>query len=365
MRICSIVNSLTTGGAEVLVTALSAEFARLGDRPLVIALCDAQTVGNSCETEQRMVRELKAAGGEYVSLGLSARRNPLAGAARLRNALSPLKPQIIHAHTVRALPMLTLARAGTPVLLTHHNTRLPFPPWMFKLCDLMTDGYVAIGAEVESILREHAGKPIVRIPNAASRLFEPGGPRTLGLAQKTVLSVGAISRQKNYGLLIEVAEALKSAGTPDPLPRFRIAGGGADLPALKARVAERGLNDLIEFLGERSDVPELMQDSDLYLNLSLYEGMPITLLEAMASGLPIVASDVPGNRELVEDGENGKKAPLGDADAIARAISSVLSDPDLYRGLSEGSIRKSADFSIERAAQRHRELYESLASIPE
>lgn len=365
MRICSIVNSLTTGGAEVLVAALSAEFARLGDQSLVVALCDAETVGNSFETEQRMVREIEAAGGEFVSLGLSASRNPLAGALSLRRALSGFGPRIIHAHTVRALPMLTLARAGAPVLLTHHNTRLPFPPWMFKLCDLMTDGYVAIGAEVEGILAEHARKPIVRIPNAASRLFKAGDPRKSGPQPKAILSVGAISEQKNYGLLIEVADALRRNHLLDPNPRLRVAGGGSDLPSLRAKVSERGLEDWVEFLGERSDVPELMQSSDLYLNVSLYEGMPLTLLEAMASGLPIVATDVPGNRELVEDGANGTKAPLGDAEAIARAIETVLSDSDLYERLSRGAICKSGDFSIERCAERHKDLYRSLATIPE
>lgn len=365
MRICSIVNSLTTGGAEVLVSALSAEFARLGDRPLVIALCDAQTVGNSRETEQRMAQEIEAAGGEFVSLGLPVSRNPLAGAKGLKKALSRFSPQIVHAHTVRALPMLALARTHAPVLLTHHNTRLPFPPWMFRLCDRMTNGYVAIGAEVESILQNHARKPIVRIPNAASRMFKTGDPRSLGPARKTILSVGAISRQKNYELLIEVAEALKTANAFDQIPRFRVAGGGAELLSLKAKVAERQLDDVVEFLGERSDVPQLMQDSDLYLNVSLYEGMPLTLLEAMASGLPIVATDVPGNRELVNDEVNGMKAPLGDADAISKAISAVLSDRELYESLSKGAIMKSEDFSIETAAKKHRELYESFVSVSE
>lgn len=362
MRICSIVNSLTTGGAEVLVAALSAEFARLGDCPLVIALCDAKTLGNSLETEKRMAREIETAGGEYVSLGLSASRNPLTGGQKLKGALKDFLPHIVHAHTVRALPMAAFARSSAPVLLTHHNTKLPFPPWMFRVCDLMTHGYVAIGNEVENILNQHARKPIVRIPNAASRLFKAGDPRKLGSGPKSILSVGAISQQKNYGLLIEVAEALRQARSLDPLPQLRVAGAGSELSMLQASVNERGLDKVVEFLGERSDVPDLMRQSDLYLNVSLYEGMPLTLLEAMASGLPIVASDVPGNRELVEDGVNGAKAALGDAKAIAEAVTTLLSNSDLYARLSKGAIAKSADYSIERCAERHRELYSSLAA---
>lgn len=364
MRICSIVNSLTTGGAEVLVEALSAEFAQHDDCSLVIALCDAQTVGNSLETEQRMVERIRSAGGEFVSLGLSASRSPLVGARQLRQALPEFGPDVVHAHTVRALPMLALARAEAPVVLTHHNTKLPFPSWMFRICDLMTQSYVAIGADVEEILQRHARKPIVRIPNATSRSFQAGEPRVLCEGPKTILSVGAISQQKNYPLLIEVARALKSASKGDPLPQFRIAGAGSDLAALQAKASECGVDDIVEFLGERSDVPDLMRGSNLYLNVSLYEGMPLTLLEAMASGLPIVATDVLGNRELVEDGANGLKAPLGNAKAIGQAISRIFADAELYPRLSAGSIEKSAEFSIERTAQRHRDLYANLALTP-
>ncbi len=364
MRICSIVNSLTTGGAEVLVAALSGEFARHGDRPLVIALCDAETVGNSLETEQRMARQIRASGGEFVSLGLSAARNPIAGARRIRRVLLEFGPEIIHAHTVRSLPMLTLARVEAPTVLTHHNTKLPFPPWMFRLCDQMTQSYVAIGSDVEAILRRHARKPVVRIPNAASRQFQPGAPRALTPGAKTIITVGAISQQKNYDLLIRVAAHLKSSGLVDPLPGFKIAGGGSNLPTLAASAQEHGVADIVEFLGERSDVPHLMQGSDLYLNVSLYEGMPLTLLEAMSSGLPIVATDVPGNRELVEDGVNGMKAALGNPGAIAKAISAILTDEKMYARLSRGAIERSGEFSIERTAARHRELYATMAPAP-
>ena len=362
MRICSIVNSLTSGGAEVLVTGLSEEFARGGDASLVIALCDAKAVGNSPETETRMAGQIREAGGEFVSLGLSASRNPFTGALAMRNALRDFKPDIVHAHTVRALPMAALARVKAPLALTHHNTKLPFSPKWFRIADRITDTYVAIGAEVESILEQHVGRPIVRIPNAAGRSFDAGAPRTAPEGRPQILSVGAISEQKNYPLLIETAAALTDGDMLDEIPRFQIAGGGADLEKLRAEVEARGLGDRVRFLGERSDVPDLMRESDLYLNVSLYEGMPLTLLEAMASGLPIIATDVPGNRELVTDGENGQKAPLGDAQAIARTIAQALSNADLYRRLSEGAIAKSKDFSIESTASKHRDLYLSLTT---
>ncbi|GMN04233.1 glycosyltransferase family 4 protein [Erythrobacter sp. MTPC3] len=362
MNICSIVNSLTSGGAEVLVSGLSAEFARCGDASLVIALCDAETVGNSAETERRIAGEIRDAGGAFVSLGMPASRGPLTGALALRKALRGFNPDAVHAHTVRALPMIALGRIKAPVVLTHHNTKLPFSPKWFRLSDRITDSYVAIGAEVEAILGEHVGKPIIRIPNAAGRSFSTGSPRQAPTGKARILSVGAISEQKNYPLLIETAAALKAGDAMAEMPEFRIAGGGVDLEKLRAEVAARGLEGDVQFLGERSDVPDLMRASDLYLNVSLYEGMPLTLLEAMASGLPIVATEVPGNRELVDNGVNGLKAPLGDPEAIARTIADALSGSADYAALSKGAIEKSADFSIENTAEKHRDLYRSLAA---
>ncbi|KWV92907.1 glycosyltransferase family 4 protein [Erythrobacter sp. YT30] len=360
MKICSITNSLTSGGAEVLVTGLSAEFARSGDQSLVLALCDAESVGNSAETEKRMIAEIEGAGGAFLSLGLSAKRSPFEGASAMRKALKSFAPDVVHAHTVRALPMLTLGRIKAPRVLTHHNTRLPFSPKMFPLFDRMTDTYVSIGADVEEVLGQYVNKPIVRIPNAAGRSFAQGTTRSAPSDQPYILSVGTISEQKNYPLLIDTAKALRASNPDHPLPRFQIAGGGADLDALRTRVTDEGLVDVVEFLGERSDVPDLMKASDLYLNVSLYEGMPITLLEAMASGLPIVATDVPGNCELVADDVNGLKAPLGDPQAIAARITEILSDNALYSRLSAGSIERSGDFSIENTAAKHRDLYASL-----
>ncbi|WP_435418774.1 glycosyltransferase family 4 protein [Parerythrobacter aurantius] len=362
MRICSIINSLTTGGAEVLVCALTEEFARLGDKPLVVALCDSQTLGNSVETEDRMIRDIKAAGGSFRSLGLNARRNPATGSFWLKRALYDFSIEVVHAHTVRALPMLALSQCGVPRVLTHHNTRLPFPPWMFKLFDHWTDRYVAIGSDVEEILLRHAGKPVVRIPNAANRSFKTGEARRTPSDGVRVLSVGAISAQKNYPLVIEAAVAVKSLVWPGMTPRFQVAGGGADLAQMRELARSRGVSEMVEFLGERSDVPDLMTGSDVYLNVSLFEGMPLTLLEAMASGLPIVATDVPGNRELVEDGRNGLRIMLGDGGGIAQSLKRLVTEPELYRRLSVGSIEKSRDFTIEQTASRHRDLYRSLVN---
>ena len=361
MRIAAIITSLTTGGAEILVKALSEEFAAQGHEVLVIALTDAAVVGNSAETEARMREELAQAGIRFVSLGQSAARNPFDGRGRMRSLLREFRPDIVHAHTARALPLLALAGNTARVAFTHHNTRIGFPTFLFRAFDRMTDAYVAIGRDVEGVLMRHVGKPIVPIANCAGRNFAGGKLRDEPRShQPVVLSVGAISGQKNYDLVLDIAQRCRTIFRAAAMPVFHVVGGGEGLFAMRDKVAQEGLTDMVLFLGERSDVPARMRDADLYLNTSLYEGMPLTLLEAMASGLPILASDAPGNRELVDEGYNGFRAALDDPQDFALLIERMLSDPAAYRAMSGNALARSREYSVEATAQKHLQLYRDI-----
>lgn len=361
LKVWSILNSLTTGGAEMLVTNLHANFALQGATSTVVALCDASALGNSAETETRLAREI-AARGRFVSLGLDRRRRMLGGARALRRLLRRDRPDVIHAHTARALPMIALSGFRGPVLLTHHNSRLPFPPHMFRLFDRMVAHYVAISPETAEIYRRHARRPFTLIANAPAADFAVAAPRRATANPLRILSVGAISDQKNYPLLVETAYALRERlrQRPDcPTPRFRIAGGGSDLAAMRALVRQRGLDDMVDFLGERDDVRALLADSDVFLNTSRYEGMSVAILEAFASALPVIATDVPGNRDLVEPFRNGLIAPEK-PQQIAAAILRVIDTPGLHERLSQGALATGRDYTIEAATARHIDLYAAL-----
>jgi glycosyltransferase involved in cell wall biosynthesis len=360
MHIVSILTSLTSGGAEMLVVNLSKEYVAKGHRSTIITLADAESVGNSAEMEATLRQRIRDEGGEVVSLALGTSRSPLKGWWKMRQLLKSLKPDVIHAHTARALLMLYPSAA--PVVLTHHNSHLSFHPRMFKLFDHIARAYVAISKETEAIFARHVRCPISYIPNAASKSFAAKAPRSATSPARQILSVGTISAQKHYDLLVETVAELKSRLPAAEMPKFLIAGNGVDLEAMRARTRERDVADHVEFLGERSDIGGLMAASDLYLNTSRYEGMPVALLEAMASGLPIVATRVAGNTELVGHQENGLLCPLDDAPALADAITWILSDTALYADCSKGAIRNSGQFSIETTADKHIDLFASLSA---
>ncbi len=102
----------------------------------------------------------------------------------------------------------------------------------------------------------------------------------------------------------------------------------------------------------------LMRQADLFVNSSLWEGFPISLIEAATSGLPMVATHVAGNREMIVPGLNGVLVPPGDAEALASAMADALSDEAAYAALSAGALESARRFSIERCATAHLALYD-------
>lgn len=362
LEVWSILTSLTTGGAESLVVNLNRCFSEAGVRHCVIALCDAATLGNSPETESRLAEQIEMDGGTFASLGLGSWRNPVSGAVALNGLLRTSRPHVIHAHTARAIPIVALSRHRDAVVLTHHNSRLSFPGLFFRYLDRVVDTYVAISAETEDIYGSRCRKPARRISNGISDVFVSQAQRSPPARPCRIISVGAVSDQKNYRLLIATARELSARGTEGPVAVFQIAGAGQGLESLRSDVENAGLAGTVEFLGERSDVSRLLADADLFLNTSLYEGQSIAMLEAMAMALPVIATDVPGNRDLVIHEENGLLAPLDKPAAIADAIMRLVEDPLICAKLSDGAHETGRRFSIEKTAADHLDLYASIVS---
>lgn len=357
MRICSIITSFTSGGAEMLVCNLAEAFAQAGHQAAILSLSDAGQVGNAPATEAAMRARLREGGATAFSLGLANRNNIVAGTLALRRALRAIRPDVIHAHTARALFPLALAMPGVPVVLTHHNSRLSFPPSAFTLFNRIVDSYVAISDQCETLLRSHARKPVRMILNAASPRFHAGQPRVAAGRDPIILAVGTISAQKDYPTLLRAARPLVDAlAAQGRAARICIAGAGPELEGLQAQAA----GEPVELLGARSDVDMLMRQADLFVNCSLWEGFPIAMIEAAMSGLPIVATAVAGNREMVLPGVNGQLVPPSDPAALAQAMADMLSDDVRYAALSQGALQAASRFSIENCAAAHLDLYRDL-----
>jgi glycosyltransferase involved in cell wall biosynthesis len=184
--------------------------------------------------------------------------------------------------------------------------------------------------------------------------------RALGLpGESTVVgTVGRLDPVKDQAALVRAFATLMGA-YPEAL--LVLAGDGPCREELARLVAELGAGGRVRLLGECRDVPQVLAAMDLFVLPSLAEGMSNTILEAMAVGLPVVATRVGGNRELVDEGETGRLVPPGDPRALADAVAGYLDDAHV-RGLHGKASRRRASetFALERMYRAHESLYGRL-----
>jgi glycosyltransferase involved in cell wall biosynthesis len=173
--------------------------------------------------------------------------------------------------------------------------------------------------------------------------------------------IGAVSQlrpQKRVKDLIWAADLLRVLH--DNL-RLLVIGDGPERSTLERFARLASDLDHIRFLGHRDDVWRILPHLDVFWNGSEYEGQPVAVMEAMATGVPVVASDIPGNRELVVHGETGYLVPIAGRAARARATDAILKDEALSKRLGAGGWQRMLDhFSVEENIRRHVEMYEEL-----
>ncbi|MBC7227766.1 MAG: glycosyltransferase family 4 protein [Thermoflexales bacterium] len=170
-------------------------------------------------------------------------------------------------------------------------------------------------------------------------------------------TVGRLTEQKGYFYLIE---AIPLVLKENPDVHFLIVGDGELSENLKQLAASRGITHRTIFAGARPDVEEILPCLDLFVSSSLWEGLPTVILESMAANIPIVATDIPGTRELIRDGHNGWLVPPRDAYALARAILEALKNKHLCEIFARRSSEVVLQFSIDSIAMQYERLFLSL-----
>ena len=349
-----------------MVRNLSLDFAARGHDCQIVALSAAGDVGNSTEFERHFQDDLVRSGVRWDILERPARQNPIVGGLQLRRVLQSFGPDVLHVHTPYALLARAIAGLRVPTLYTHHNSILQFHPSLFRIFDRVVSRYVAICRACELVLKAHARRPIELIRNGVPDAFVRAGARERLAENPTVLSVGAVTRQKDYPTLIKAAGLCRERlGANGRRIVFQLVGSGSEDGSIRQQVRDSGLNGVVKLLGTRSDVAELMAAADLMVNSSLYEGLPIALIEAAQSGLPTVATAVGGNSEIVEDQRSGLLVPPGEPSLLAEAIEDILTDPEKYVLFSREAKARGASFSLNACASQHLRLYgEVIAAHP-
>jgi glycosyltransferase involved in cell wall biosynthesis len=290
-------------------------------------------------------------------------------------ALRERDPAVFHAHLTWPLgaknALLAAIAARQPAVLVTAQLYMDVPvtrPMLVqqRLIAAGVDRFLVVSRHsarrLEAMLRWPRRKMDVihnAVDSAAfARRPDPDLRRGLAGEQPLVLVVARLAPQKGHRHLLAAA-----AEVPDAV--FALAGDGPERPALEELADRLGVRNRIRFLGERSDVADLLAACDLFVLPSLFEGLPISLLEAMAAERPVIATAIGGTDEVVIDGQSGLLVPPGEPAAMASAIRRLLEDPALRARLAAaGRARVTSEFSAPQMVRRVTELYE-LFSEPQ
>ena len=300
---------------------------------------------------------------------------------KLTTLFTEERPHIVHTHTSKAgiLGRWAARLAGVHVIIhTPHGHVFwgYFNKWqtrtyifLERLTATITDRIITLtGQEKKDHLRYHiarenkftvihSGVDLSRFSNIRADLHD--AKKRLGVPKETFIvgTVGRLTRIKGHKYLIEAARKILLT-RPDMT--FIFLGDGELMNDLKAQAASLGIYDKVKFLGWRDDVAEVMSTFDLFVLPSLNEGMGKVLVEAMAMGKPIIASNVGGVSDLVKNEENGLLVPPEDADAIARSISILHSDPMKRKEMGEKGKAIAGEYGADSMVRKIDRLYREL-----
>ena len=315
--------------------------------------------------KDHLVEELAAAGVPVTCLDMPSRYD-IRWARRLRRLVAGESIDLVHIHApypaVVARPALRLMGRKRPaVVYTEHNTRDGYSrlTWAANVITFrLDDAHVAV-----SPAAAHRGTEVVvhGVDLGAVRAHRAsrGSMRTsLGASDQTVLvlTVANLRQHKDYPTLLAATRQVLAA---HPSVRFLAVGQGPLEAELRARAADLG--DGFQFLGYRPDALDVMSAADVFVLSSKAEGYPVSLMEATALGLPIVATSVGGIPDAVRDGVEGLLVPPSRPDLLAAALSELAGDPGRRAEMGAAAEARSAMFDIRRATTRMEEIYEEVA----
>jgi glycosyltransferase involved in cell wall biosynthesis len=362
VKIFYVVASPSPGGIESFVKDLAIELARRDHFVHICFVESASEAKTSEDFERKYLSELKMAGVHYSFIGQSARWWPWVGIRKVRKYISQESIDVYHSHLTYGV--VFGAFLSIPRVYTHHSVDMRVGRLVFTFISRWIEQLVGISEKCSQSLSTHASRTVETIFNGVDmKKFsrELTMPRTI---QATVdcIAVGRICEEKNYEMLVRAIFLLP------PEVRFRLAvsivGAGplAMTKSLEKAISDRGVGDVISLIGSRDDVPKLLESAQLFLMSSASEGLPIALIEAAASGLPCVVTDVGGCREIIERCQNGIVVEPDNPHKFAEAIEAVIGSAEKYSEYSTNALLHAKQFSIENAASLHISSYQRLLS---
>ena len=369
LRIALCITDLEVGGAERTLVELATRLDRDRIEPVVYCLKPRP------EAEQAScVPTLGRAQVQAHFLGARRGWQFPSVIRRLRQLLAEQKPDLVQTFLFHAniVGRIAARRAGVGRVVSGIRVAeglCRWHLWADRLTEGLVDRHVCVSQAVARFSARRAGLPterLVVIPNGidagAYPASQPADLQSCGIraGRRLVTYVGRLDRQKGVRWLVETA--------PDWLSRLPdcdllLVGKGPEGPALKRLCEKHGISERVRFAGWRPDVPAILAASALLVLPSQWEGMPNVVLEAMASRLPVLATDVEGVRELLGDEADPQTVPYEETEAFVQKLVALMSDRELARQLGQRNRRRvESELTLGRMVRAYQDLWESLTA---
>lgn len=355
IRVAHIISSLRVGGAERhlvnLQNALACDYRAcifIGAPPEGLSFNDDLDP----DIEQYLVR--------------IRRRNLPVGIVRLAAWLKRAAINVVHTHMYASnlYGSLAAALAGVPVVVTSEHGenpwKRPYQRWLERhVISTIADTRFCVSSRILEIRRDSDGVPGSKLKLMINGTVLP--KEETSRSANPVPVIGAVGRfipAKDYPCLLRAAAELRRRGYEFQL---YILGDGPEFARVQAMVTELGLESIVSLPGMVSDIGSWYRRCDAYVISSIREGLPVALLEAMAHGLPVVATDVGAIAEAVRDGEGGLIVAPDEPESLADALARLLDDPGLRDQLGQGARRRIRDhYSVDSVARLLEDTYRQL-----
>lgn len=375
MTVLFLIDTLEMGGAEQSILEISSRFKLF--TPVVCHLYPGQTLRPAYE----------AAGIEVISLNLPVHSKHKIILPELLKIVERIKPVLVHASLYRSmmvsrklkritgLPLVnsfvsnSYAPARTDTLKWTTRLKLRYYQYLDASTAKVPDMYISnsnaiaeSNAQALKIKRSkihviHRGRSIERYGHVNGTQIQALRSAMNVGDKRIILNVGRLRQAKGQADLIHAFSKIHHL-FPDTV--LWIAGEGAYRPTLEQLITSLQLNHSVQLLGNRNDVEVLIAAAEVFVFPSYYEGLPGVILEAMMSGKIIVASDIPENRECIDE-YSALFFPAGDSERIALQVSQVLQDKNSFLGLGEHAARIAREkFDIHQIARQYEEVYQQL-----
>lgn len=362
IHIVHVIGSLQTGGAEKMLLNFLAASDKTKFRHTVLCL----------SKRGEMADQLDGTGVEVIVFRTRFRRF-FTDISALAQWFRKHDVKVIHSHLYFASMWSRLAgiKASVPVMVTTEHGKEPWKKWWHIKLDRFLSSksfhHIAVSEDIRNIRIGRDGilpEKITMIPNGVP-IPDQGQDTAVRQAIRTefrlnpdqpvVGTVGRVIPAKAYPVLLE-ALALVRKKVPDV--HWLQVGDGPQMQEIQALAQSMKLDDMISFAGRRSDVDELLESMDVWVMSSIFEGLPVALLEAMATSKPIVITDAGGITDAVQDGEEALVVPMNQPHDLAEAIIRLIENKELAVRLgSNARIRVQNDYGIIAVAKRIESIY--------